>query len=273
MSVIVVILLGAVVYGVVLSLAILIVVVRVALLVIVDIFLLLLLSLVVVLLLLAVVAIVLLVVVVILLLLLLLVLILILLLLIVTSLIVTSLVVATSCSSLGPAVVLLVVLLLGGCSFRRKYFACGLLAYAIHGFSLHEHLVEAFFLFCRLRVGLRRLLLGCGCIVSWQVGKLIVGVSRSLVLLRRWLIGLHFLIGVVIVHFCGQAARLLFGLLSRADNGRRDVFHPAVPVPLDKLGHIVGLRVRVLQVKIGRLSRALVRVPIRWDPPGISAGI
>ena len=262
-SVIVVILLGAVVHGIVLSLAILIVIVRVALLVIVDIFLLLLLLiLVIVLLLLIVVAVVLLLVVVVsLLLLLLLVLILILLLfLIVTSLIVPSLLLLLLLS------VVFVFLLYLGIHFRRKYFACGLLIYASHGFSMHEHLVEAFFLFCRL------LLLGSSCVVSRQVSKLIVLVSSSL-LLRRWLIVLHFLVRIVIVHFRGQATHLVFGLLSRADNDRRDVLHPAVPVAVNKLGHVVRLRIRILQVEICRLSRALVRVPIGGDSPGISAGI
>ena len=263
-SVIVVILLGAVVHGIVLSLAILIVIVRVALLVIVDIFLLLLLLiLVIVLLLLIVVAVVLLLVVVVsLLLLLLLVLILILLLfLIVTSLIVPSLLLLLLLLS-----VVFVFLLYLGIHFRRKYFACGLLIYASHGFSMHEHLVEAFFLFCRL------LLLGSSCVVSRQVSKLIVLVSSSL-LLRRWLIVLHFLVRIVIVHFRGQATHLVFGLLSRADNDRRDVLHPAVPVAVNKLGHVVRLRIRILQVEICRLSRALVRVPIGGDSPGISAGI
>ena len=84
---------------------------------------------------------------------------------------------------------------------------------------------------------------------------------------------LHFLIRIVIVHFRGQATHCVFGLLSSADNGRRDVLHPAVPVAVNKLGHVVRFRFRVLQVEIGRLSRALVRVPIGGNSPGISAGI
>ena len=84
---------------------------------------------------------------------------------------------------------------------------------------------------------------------------------------------LHFLVRIVIVHFRGQATHRVFGLLSRADNDRSDVLHPTVPVAVNKLGHVVRLVIWVLQVEIGRLSRALVRVPIGGDSPGISAGI
>jgi len=63
----------------------------------------------------------------------------------------------------------------------------------------------------------------------------------------------------------------LFLLLSR--NYRCNALHPLGPVAIDELGHVVGLGLWVLQIQVRRLCRALVWIPVLWDPVRFSCWV
>ena len=103
-----------------------------------------------------------------------------------------------------------------------------------------------------------------GCWCKWTA-------SRAWSLFLWGLFGL--LVWIVFVHFDGQSASCVFSLFGGADDHRCDILHPTGPVALNELGHVVGLRIWVLKVQIGRLRSTLVGVPVRWDPPRFSAWV
>ena len=74
-------------------------------------------------------------------------------------------------------------------------------------------------------------------------------------------------VGVLVVHFHCRATLPLRHVSLFIRDDWRQVLLPPAPVAVDVLSHVLWLLVRVLQVDVGGLLSALVRIPVLWDTP------
>ena len=162
------------------------------------------------------------------------------------------------------------------------YLSSWLQIHFIRRLALHELFIKAWLFQLRL-LYLRSL---CSCwlvlLLHWQVSKLIILLllCRSTYILRErsillgwWLLSFDLFIRIFVIHLDCQTAHGIFSFICCGYNHRSDVIHPLVPVTIDKLSHVVRLRVWVLKIQVCWLGCALVWVPILGDPPRFSADI
>ena len=134
-------------------------------------------------------------------------------------------------------------------------------------FTLQELFVEAGFSRGCLGNRLLHILLIVLVLRDARLVKHLLG-HRTALSCAEWLFFLF--VGIFLAHFHGFASALgLFFFLGSIKN-RSQIGFPLGPVAIDELGHVLWLFIWVLQVDVGGLRGALVRVPVLGNPPRFS---